>query len=243
MKNIFIFSVFIFCSCSKLSAQTPYCDPSLWQHVYHSYRLAVDSPCMTVTGQIYGTPYSEADGDYHIRLLLDPQFNYMLNSMNNSSEDGCLVCEPVCVVTPTQTDAIAPCQGYTSTVYLPNASELVAVTGPYVTDNDHGWNEIHPVTSITIIHPAGITAPTELPELKVFPVPATNAVNFSFAAPPHITTYISIYTIDGREVGDYMLAETSNFVLNTTYWPDGNYVYTISQGNGILKNGKFVVAK
>jgi hypothetical protein len=199
---------------------------------------------MTVTGHIYGTPYSEADGDYHIRLLLDNQYTYMLDSMNNVSEDGCLVCEPICVVTPTQTDAIAPCTGYTSNVYLPNADEYVAITGPYVTDNDHGWNEIHPVTSIVIYHPAGIAGePGPLPDLKVFPVPATNAVHFSFAAAPHTTTYISLYTEEGREVGDYMLAETSEFILNTTYWPSATYIYKISQGKETLKSGKFVVVK
>jgi hypothetical protein len=27
----------------------------------------------------------------------------------------------------------------------------VTVTGVYVTDMEHGWNEIHPVTSIVVI--------------------------------------------------------------------------------------------
>jgi len=244
MRNLILLSSIILCCFGKTTAQTPYCDTTLWAHVYHSYRLVTHNDCMTVTGHIYGTPYSEADGDYHIRLYLDPQYNYMLDSMNNVSEDACLVCEPICVVTPTQSDAITPCSGYTSNVYLPNANEYVAVTGPYVTDNDHGWNEIHPVTSIVIYHPAGITGEGgPLPELKVFPVPATNAVHFSFAAAPHTTTYITLYNEEGREVGDYMMAETSEFVLNTTYWPNGVYIYKISQGKETLKGGKFVVAK
>jgi len=244
MKNFFVLLTIVFCGLGKLSAQTPYCDTTLWTHVYHSYRLVIHNDCMTVTGHIYGTPYSEADGDYHIRLAVDAQFTGLLNASNTSSEDGCLVCEPVCVVTPTQTDAITPCAGYTNGVYLPNAGEYVAVTGPYVTDNDHGWNELHPVTSIVIYHPAGLNPGAgPLPELKVYPVPASNAVHFSFAAAPHTTTYITMYTEDGREVGDYMLAETSEFVLNTTFWPNATYIYKISQGKETLKSGKFVVAK
>jgi hypothetical protein len=197
---------------------------------------------MTVTGTIDDI-YSEADGDYHIRLLVDTQYNYLLNADNISSEYGCLVCEPICAASPiTQSDAVAPCAGLVSTVFLPNIGEYVAITGPYVTDNDHGWNELHPVTNIVITHPTtGITKPAALPDLKVYPQPAAEVLNFDFETPPHVQTYIDIYSIEGREVGAYMLSETCNFVLHTGYYPTGDYTYTISQGQGILRKGKFTI--
>jgi hypothetical protein len=243
-KHLLIIALGIFGTVPQLYAQTPTCDSTLWNHVYHSYRLVAHTECMTVTGYVNDI-YGEADGDYHIRLKLDTQFNYMLNSVNISSEYGCLVCEPICASSPiTQSDAVQPCSGLTNTVYLPANGEYVAITGSYVTDNDHGWNEIHPVTRITLPHASGIASETNpLPELKIFPQPASTAVNFAFENAPHVVTYISFYTISGKPVGDFMMAETSDLVLNTTYFASGVYLYTISQGKGILKSGEFVVAQ
>ncbi len=43
------------------------------------------------------------------------------------------------------------CDGFSQHVYTPNMlGSHVRVTGAYVTDMEHGWTEIHPVTSITI---------------------------------------------------------------------------------------------
>lgn len=125
------------------------CDASLWNHIYHSYRLTVLQQCTTVTGTIDHIIH-EKDGDTHIRLKLDPAFASMLNSKNMSAQYGDLVLEPVCEETPTQSDAISACAGYQSNVVVPGDGSHVSVTGSYVLDTDHGWNEIHPVTSITV---------------------------------------------------------------------------------------------
>jgi len=43
------------------------------------------------------------------------------------------------------------CNGFSQDVYTPDMlGGHVRVTGAYVTDMEHGWTEIHPVTSITI---------------------------------------------------------------------------------------------
>ena len=63
-----------------LSENIP-CDASLWQHVYHSYRLEVKEECKVVTGTI-DFLRKEADGDYHIRLKLDSGQNNLLNEKN-----------------------------------------------------------------------------------------------------------------------------------------------------------------
>ncbi len=68
--SFFVLSIFISFSSNSLTAQI--CDQTLWNHVYHNYRLIVHDSCMSVTGRV-NTIYSEADGDMHIRLQLDTE--------------------------------------------------------------------------------------------------------------------------------------------------------------------------
>jgi hypothetical protein len=104
------------------------CDKSLWNHVYNPSRLQLVDNCRTVSGVI-DSIRTEQDGDYHIRLKLDPQFSSFINSANVIGQSGDLVVEPICINPVTQPDA-----------------------GSYVLDKQHGdWAEIHPVTFISII--------------------------------------------------------------------------------------------
>jgi hypothetical protein len=143
------------------AAAGAFCDPSLWSHVYAGDprrfskpqdRLQVLQDCVTVTGTII-TAKPEKDGDFHIRLRLDPQFASMLNAKNRSGQLGTLVVEPVCMNPVTQKDTIQEhaCDGFAQHVYTPDMlNKHVRVVGAYVTDMEHGWNEIHPVTWISI---------------------------------------------------------------------------------------------
>lgn len=135
------------------------CDQALWNHVYHGTfatakdRLKILQPCTTVTGTIM-TASPEADGDYHVRLKLDPGFENLLNAKNKSGQHGYLVIEPICEEAPTQPDTVTEgvCNGFKQTIFSrTNVSKHVRVTGDYVQDMEHGWMEIHPVTSITVI--------------------------------------------------------------------------------------------
>jgi len=52
----------------------------------------------------------------------------------------------------TQKDAQSACQGYTDHIVLAPVGSRVRIVGSYVQDTFHAkWNEIHPVTSITVI--------------------------------------------------------------------------------------------
>jgi hypothetical protein len=227
---------------APLPGSTPVCDSSLWSHVYHSYRLVINTDCMSVTG-IVGDCYSEADGDYHIRLQVDTQYRYLLNSVNVSDEYGDLVCEPICVATITQTDAEAPCQGLTNNVYIPTIGEYVKITGPYVTDNDHGWNELHPVTSIEIVSPAAVGAvKAESIDIKAFPNPANQDVNFALSAYPDAPIQIVLSDALGRSAGQYQLQNSLTLKVNTDWFPAGIYYYTVLQKDKVLKTGAFSVA-
>lgn len=104
---------------------------------------------MSVTGTIE-LVRREPDGDYHIRLKPDPQYANLLNEENVSKQAGSLVLEPVCENPIRQADARAACEGFHGTVVLPPIGSHVRVLGSYVLDTDHGWMEIHPVTSIDV---------------------------------------------------------------------------------------------
>jgi len=128
------------------------CDASLWNHVYNKTRLTVIQPCATVTGTLH-IVRPEADGDVHMQLTLDPQFNNMLNAINRSKQHNSLVIERMCAHTPTQPDAIAACEGFTQEFPALTEGARIKVTGAYVLDHDpgHGWNEIHPITAVEAV--------------------------------------------------------------------------------------------
>jgi hypothetical protein len=140
------------------AAMSIFCDYSLWSHVYAGEfaspqdRLKIIQGCVSVTGTIEGAR-AEKDGDFHMRLHLDPQFSSMVNAKNKSGQGGALVVEPICMNPVKQKDTLSEhvCDGFSQHVYTRDMlRKHVRVTGAYVTDMEHGWNEIHPVTSITI---------------------------------------------------------------------------------------------
>ena len=132
------------------SAVATGCDTSLWQHVYHPARLKVVEKCIAVTGAIHHIK-READGDDHIQVKVDPEFEKLLNDRNKTAQGGFLVVEPVCEGPVTQTDAEAACKDFHSPVRIPPDGQQVKILGSFVLDTEanHGWTEIHPVTSIT----------------------------------------------------------------------------------------------
>ncbi len=130
-----------------LSGSSSACDATLWNHVYHPQRLNILDACKTVTGVIESVKV-EPDGDYHIRLRLDSPFSQLVNQENIDKQHGDLILEPICEHAVTQTDAVSACSGFAGTIAPPTVGSHVKVTGSYVLDTEHGWMEIHPVTSI-----------------------------------------------------------------------------------------------
>jgi hypothetical protein len=136
---------------STVSTSSNGCDQSLWNHIYNPTRLQVVDNCKSVTGVIESKRV-EKDGDYHIRVKLDPQFSNLINSANIQNQFGDLVVEPICVNKVTQADAISACQNFHQNISIPPIGSHVNIIGSYVLDKEHGsWAELHPVTSITTI--------------------------------------------------------------------------------------------
>ena len=124
------------------------CGADPFVHVYHPARLKVLVACRTITGTI-DFIRREPDGDDHVRLRVDDVS--LLNQGNIDNQHGDLVLEPVCINPVTQEDAKSACAGYRSDVVVPPAGSRVSVTGPWVLDTEHGWNEIHPVVRISVL--------------------------------------------------------------------------------------------
>ena len=124
------------------------CDATLWSHVYHPSRLRIIESCKIVEGRVTSLA-KEADGDFHIRLAVAD--TTLLNVRNLAGQHGDLVVEPVCMNEVTQQDAREACSSFVQNLLIPRVGQRVRVTGAYVTDLEHGWREIHPVTSIVVI--------------------------------------------------------------------------------------------
>ncbi len=124
-----------------------YCNQSLWQYVYNPGRLQVLNACVSVTGAVEEVR-KEPDGAIHIRFRLDQPFTALLNEKNISMQQGDLVLEPICQGKVRQPDAAEPCSQYNGPYFEPVVGQRYLVWGAYVRDADHGWNELHPVTSM-----------------------------------------------------------------------------------------------
>src|SRR2546422_3976526 len=126
-------------------------DPaSISIHVYHPYRLQIVKPCITASGTV-DRVIQEADGDVHVRTILDQAYSNLTNSANDQYQYGDLVVEIICVTPPSQTDAIPVCQNYSNQILVPIGGQHITITGPYVLDTEHyNWAEIHPVYTLTI---------------------------------------------------------------------------------------------
>ena len=103
-------------------------------------RFNVLSTCEKVTGIVHdmkGT--KEDDGDYQFNLLLDQPYKKLLNEQNNKQVNGMLVIE------------IIPKDQVSNLVQIPKNGDRTEAYGAWVTDNPHGWNELHPAWKIRIL--------------------------------------------------------------------------------------------
>jgi hypothetical protein len=130
------------------------CDPNLWQHVYDPSRLQGIKNCVTVTGTITNI-HAETDGDYYVRVKLDPQYANMTNSANNLYRGGDRIVEAICEqsVSATATTAAAYANFIGKNITIPMVGSHVIVTGSYSLDKNYfSWAENHPATAITVIN-------------------------------------------------------------------------------------------
>ena len=131
---------------AKLQAEN--CDPDLWKHVHEKERLHVIEECTAVEGRVVSL-HRASDGDMHIGLY--PEHKSVLNLVNVLHAHGELVLEVICEHTPVHAGNKVACGAFHPQIMIPSVGDRVRVTGAYVTDRHHGWNEVHPVTRIEIL--------------------------------------------------------------------------------------------
>lgn len=113
---------------------------NIFEGVDRQSRFTVLSTCEKAVGIVHdmkGT--KEEDGDYQFNLELEQPYKKLLNGENVKQVSDMLVVE-----------IISRDQG-TSTVQMPKNGDRIEVYGAWVTDNPHGWNEIHPAWKVKII--------------------------------------------------------------------------------------------
>lgn len=139
-------------SITQPSAATDTCDPVFWNHVWGPDRLTIVDRCRTVTGTV-SDMHTNEDGDFDIRLALDPQFSSLLNALNISQLNGHLQLEAICQAPILTADALQACGSFRSNILLPSVGQRISATGTYVLDTNHGWMELHPLSVVRILQP------------------------------------------------------------------------------------------
>ena len=130
----------------EVAPASPYCrDGSPLAGVYHPSRLRVKSRCRVVVGTVRKVVFEPYDGDVHIDLRPD---DGSLLSAGNDRVGGNLIVELI----PFDRSRVA----------VPDEGARIEVVGPWVEDDQHGWNEIHPAWWIS----AGRVEPATAAELR-----------------------------------------------------------------------------
>jgi hypothetical protein len=128
--------------------------------------------------------------------------------------------------------------------------EHISATGVFLTDNNHGWNELHPVTTMTIAA-RGVNPLTGNPDnegtqlyandVTVYPNPASTYVDFRLERKPSSIVYISIVDELGRIAGQYQMLETNELRIKTNNLSRGHYFYTVMQDDQKVKSGSLFI--
>lgn len=113
---------------------------NIFDGVDRQARFTVLSTCETAVGIVHdmkGT--KEDDGDYQFNLEIEQPYKKLLNGENDKQVNGMLVIE------------IIPKDQASDSVQIPKNGDRMEVHGAWVTDNPHGWNEIHPAWKVKIL--------------------------------------------------------------------------------------------
>jgi len=117
-------------------------------HVYTPDRLKVLDPCKHAEGVVVDVA-AEEDGDYHIWFRPDPAYAYLMNREDHFQGRPAMLAEIVPDCTGEPADEVQAAKCPKTDIAIPKLGDHVGINGPWVFDSNHGWNEIHPVDSIT----------------------------------------------------------------------------------------------
>lgn len=125
----------------QTNPDSTYCrQGNIFDGVDRQARFTVLSTCEHAIGVVHdmkGT--KEEDGDYQFNLQLEDPYKKLSNNENAKQVNGMLVTE------------IIPKDQSLANVQIPKNGDRIEVYGAWVTDNPHGWNEIHPAWRVKIL--------------------------------------------------------------------------------------------
>ena len=98
-------------------------------------RLHVLSTCRIAVGTVIWL-HHEPDGDLHVYVAVEPAYTGLMNAVNRRHMRGALLAEFM----PRDGGHLPP----------PALGDHIRLTGAWVLDTNHGWNELHPVWSVQI---------------------------------------------------------------------------------------------
>jgi len=127
-------------------------DPAgyLKKRIWNAKRLDIIEPCVTITGVVTAVR-PILDGDLHLHLRPDPEFAGLLNQKNIQARGGNLILEPQCFWAMWRRNSTGSCKNRGYKMHIPKVGTRVRVTGTFVFDRDHGWNELHPIFKMDIL--------------------------------------------------------------------------------------------
>ena len=103
-------------------------------------RFTVLSTCQKIVGVVQDMKSTkEDDGDYQFNVSLEPPLRKLLDQQNYKQVNGMLVVE------------IIPKDQSSTLVQIPKNGDRIQAYGAWVTDNPHGWNELHPTWELKIL--------------------------------------------------------------------------------------------
>jgi hypothetical protein len=109
--------------------------------VIRQARFTVLSTCEKVIGIVHDmTGTKQSDGDYQFDLFVQDPYKRLLNQGNYNQVNGMLVIE-----------IIPRDQNNNPYVQVPKNGDKIEAYGPWVTDNPHGWNELHPAWKVKVL--------------------------------------------------------------------------------------------
>lgn len=109
---------------------------NIFDGVDRQSRFTVLSTCETAVGVVHDMSGSKQDdGDYQFNLDVEPQYKRLLNNQNS----GMLVVE------------IIPKDQNSASIQIPKNGDRIEIHGAWLTDNPHGWNEIHPAWIVKVL--------------------------------------------------------------------------------------------
>lgn len=138
MRAIILFALFLFSTSCVAQGK--------WKHIESKERLEVLKDSVLAIGKVQRC-YRYLDGDFVIELKLDTNFT-LTGPGNFKKLQGLLEVEVICQ----HRTANLKCCGYSNTVTIPKKGDRILVTGTWVYDKRHGWNEIHPVQYLVILN-------------------------------------------------------------------------------------------